>query len=169
MSELATVPLLLVEDNEEDAFILQRAFKTLQFSNPLFRVRDGEEAVQYLSGNGVYANRAEFPPPYLVLLDLKLPRMDGFQVLQFIRETPALKHLFVIVLATSDLNRDVARAYELGADSYLVKPGALSDVREVIELLRKHWLMLDRIADLRRHPIPNANSVRISGHRLSAR
>jgi CheY-like chemotaxis protein len=150
MSDLATVPLLLVEDNEDDALLLRHAFRSLRFSNPLFTVTDGEQAIEYLSGEGAYANRAEFPLPYVVLLDLNMPKVDGLGVLQFIRETRALKHLFVIVLASSELNDDVTRAYELGADSYLVKPGDLSNVEEVIQLLRKHWLVLDRIVEFRR-------------------
>jgi CheY-like chemotaxis protein len=150
MPDLATVPLLLVEDNDEDALILQRAFRALNFSNPIFRVKDAEQAIAYLSGTGAYANRAEFPLPSLVLLDLGLPAVDGFEVLRFIRRTPDVSHLLAIVLTSSDVSGDIARAYELGADSYLVKPGDLSDVEEVLELLRKHWLILDQIVDFRR-------------------
>lgn len=150
MSEFATVPLLLVEDNESDAFILQRALKTVGVSNPLFVVKDGEEAIKYLSGQPPYHNRAEFPLPYLVLLDLKLPKLGGFEVLRHIRATLTLRHLLVVVLTSSDLDYDIKKAFEAGADSYLVKPGELSELEELVFLLKKHWLMLDRIVDFRR-------------------
>ena len=150
MSDLATVPLLLVEDNEEDAFILRHAFRSLSLTNPLFVARDGEDAIRYLSGQSPYANRAEFPLPYLILLDLKMPGMDGFDVLRFIRSDRVLRHLFVIVMTSSELNHDVAAAYALGADSYLVKSSDPSNLGEIFELLGRHWETLERLVEFRR-------------------
>lgn len=150
MPEFATVPLLLVENDEQDVWILQRAFKSLDVTNPVFLARDGEEAINYLSSKGEYVNRDEFPLPYLVFLDLKMPKLDGFEVLRFIRSTPALEHLFVVVLTGPDRNREVTRALEMGADSYLVKPGDLADLQDLLALLEKHWLLVNRMVEFRR-------------------
>lgn len=147
MSEFATVPLLLVEDNESDAFILQRALKAVGVSNPLFVVRDGEEAIKYLAA---HHNGSEGSLPYLVLLDLKLPKLSGFDVLEHIRATPALCHLLVVVLTSSDLDYDIRKAFEAGADSYLAKSADVSGLQELLFLLKKHWLMLDRMVEFRR-------------------
>ena len=148
MPDLATVPLLLVEDNEKDALFLQNAFQALDFSNPLFTVTSAVRAIAYLEGKGPYANRSEFPLPYLVLLDSDMA--DAASVLRFIRQTPSLSHLFVVALASSNPDDAAADAGELGADSYLLKPADLANVEELLQLLRKHWLILDRIIEFRR-------------------
>ena len=148
MPDLATVPLLLVEDNEKDALLLQNAFQTLSFSNPLFRVTSAGNAIEYLDGKDPYANRSEFPLPYLVLLDSDM--VDAENVLRFIRQTSSLRHLFVVALTSSNPDEAAAFADELGADSYLLKPGDPASVEELLQLLRKHWLILDRIIEFRR-------------------
>ncbi len=117
-----TRPILLVEDREDDVFLVRRAFEKAYLLNPLQVVRNGEEAVAYLKGEGTYANRAGYPLPSLILLDLKLPGMDGFDVLRWIRREPNFGSLPVIVLTSSEQIRDVNRAYQLGANSFLVKP-----------------------------------------------
>jgi len=117
-----TRPILLVEDREDDVFLVRRAFEKAYLLNPLQVVRNGEEAVAYLKGEGTYANRAGYPLPSLILLDLKLPGMDGFDVLRWIRQEPNFGSLPVIVLTSSEQIRDVNRAYQLGANSFLVKP-----------------------------------------------
>src|SRR5438046_1544463 len=114
--------ILLAEDREDDVLLIRRAFARAQVTNPFFVVRDGEEAIEYLKGEGRYSNRAEYPLPSLMLLDLKMPRTDGFEVLKWIREQPDLRGLRVIVLTTSDHIRDANLAYQLGANSFLVKP-----------------------------------------------
>jgi CheY-like chemotaxis protein len=120
MSERALI--LLVEDNADDAALLRRAFIKARVMNPLHLARTGEEAIAYLGGSGRYANRSEFALPSLVLLDLKMPGMDGFDVLRWIRQDPTLKALRVVVLSSSDDMRDVNTAYKLGANSFLIKP-----------------------------------------------
>src|SRR6266581_2683253 len=114
--------ILLAEDDDNHVVLLRHAFKEANFLNPLHVVRDGEETIAYLKGEGQYANRAEYPLPALLLLDLKMPRQNGFDVLTWIRREPHLAGLTVVVLTNSDGLRDVTRAYQLGANSFLVKP-----------------------------------------------
>src|SRR5439155_12819930 len=125
--------ILLVEDGEDDVLLIRKAFARAYLDNPMHVVKDGEEAVAYLSGEGQYANRAEHPLPSLILLDLKMPRMDGFQVLEWLRAQPGIRGIPVVVLTTSDLMQDVNRAYTLGANSFLVKP---MDFRDYADLGR---------------------------------
>src|SRR5882672_1875339 len=113
--------VMLVEDSEDDILIIRRAFQTAAIPNPMHVVRDGEAAIAYLSDTGKYTLRDEYPLPALVLLDLKLPGMDGFDVLRWIRQTPGLMALRVVVLTSSDNIRDVNTAYQLGANSFMVK------------------------------------------------
>src|SRR5690349_14765253 len=114
--------ILLAEDREDDVLLIQQAFEQAGIRNPLFVVRDGEEAISYLSGEGKYAKREEFPLPDLLLLDLKMPRKDGFDVLRWLMQQPSLSALRVLVLTTSGEIYDVDEAYQLGANSFLVKP-----------------------------------------------
>jgi CheY-like chemotaxis protein len=114
--------ILVAEDNEVDVLLLRRAFAKAQLLNPLQVVHNGEEAIAYLSGKGKYTNRAEYPLPDLVLLDLKMPHKNGLEVLEWIREQPSLSGLRVVMLTSSDQARDVNAAYQLGANSFLVKP-----------------------------------------------
>src|SRR5687768_4667513 len=99
--------IMLAEDDENDIALFKRAFKQADIKNPLQIVRDGEEAIAYLAGEGKFADRAEYPLPALLLLDLKMPRKSGFQVLQWVRQHPTLKTLRVLVLTTSSDMRDV--------------------------------------------------------------
>src|SRR5882724_10098857 len=114
--------ILLVEDREDDIILVRKAFSAALITNPLQVVRDGEEAIPYLAGEGKYSNCAEYPLPWLILLDLKMPRVDGFEVLRWVRQQDSLQSLIVIVLTSSDAIRDVNRAYQLGANSFMVKP-----------------------------------------------
>ena len=114
--------ILLVEDREDDILLVRRAFERGGISNPFHVVRDGEEAVQYLAGEGKYSNRAEYPLPDLILADLKLPGVDGFDLVRWIRRQPGFGSIPVVVLTSSDAIRDVNRACSLGANSFLVKP-----------------------------------------------
>src|SRR3989442_7719191 len=111
--------ILLAEDREDDILLIRRAFEKGGIRNPLFVVRDGEEVVSYLEGIGRYSNREEYPLPDLLLLDLKMPRMDGFDVLRWLRQQPGLGSLRVVVLTASDQIRDVNVAYRLGANSFM--------------------------------------------------
>ena len=134
---------LLVEDNEDDVILLQRSFAKNKIANPLRVVRNGQEAMLYLEAGGRYRNRAEFPFPSIVLLDLKMPGIDGFEVLAWIRQQPELRTLRVIVLTSSDAISDVNRAYQLGANSFLVKPGDLHDLNLLTAAIRGYWIWTD--------------------------
>ena len=136
--------ILLVEDRDDDVLILRRSFQQAGIANPMQVVKDGEEAVAYLSGTAKYAERKEFPLPELVLLDLKLPRLDGFEVLRWIRTQPALSGLRVVVLSSSENIRDVNLAYALGANSFLVKPTDLKEYVELSSFLNDYWFVLSK-------------------------
>src|SRR4051812_19668406 len=101
--------ILLAEDNEDDLLVIRKAFQRSNLLNPVHIVRDGEEAVAYLEGKGKYASRDEYPLPDLLLLDLKMPKVDGFEVLAWVRQHPTLRALCIVVLTTSTDMRDVNR------------------------------------------------------------
>jgi CheY-like chemotaxis protein len=138
--ELSTI--LLVEDERNDVFLLQYAFEAAGIVHPLQVVEDGQEAIEYLSGTGKYADRAQYPMPCLVLLDLKLPVKSGHDVLRWIQQQPGLPLLLVIVLSSSRDRDDVDTAYQLGARSYLVKPLSMSKRLELAEAIKHYWLQL---------------------------
>ena len=147
MNDLSESSVLLVEDSEEDILLLRRAFRNARIANPLMVVKDGEEAVKYFSGAGVYCDRARWPIPFLVLLDLQLPRLSGFEVLERIRSRPDLSEVIVVVLTGSDNILDMNKAHELGANSYLVKPGDFQQLAEMVKRIQGHWLMVGRIPE----------------------
>src|SRR5690242_11058819 len=120
MSDAAVI--LLVEDRDDDVVLAEQALKRACVTNPVRIVKDGNEAIAYLSGQGRYSSRTDHPLPALILLDLKLPGTDGFEVLKWIREQPETRTIPVVVLTSSEQMRDVNRAYALGANSFLVKP-----------------------------------------------
>jgi CheY-like chemotaxis protein len=132
--------ILVVEDQEDDIFLVRKAFKNAGVPNPIHVVRDGQEALDYLSGQGKYAHRDEYPLPDLILLDLKMPRMDGFQVLQWLRQQTGISAIPVIVLTSSDQVWEINTAYALGANSFLVKPGDFDDYKNLAEILQTYWL-----------------------------
>jgi len=140
--------ILLVEDDPNDALLIQRAFQKAGFRNKLRVVSDGAEATDYLAGRGSYANRQRFPLPFLVLLDLKMPGIDGFEVLQWARAEPSLKRLLIVVLTSSNLQADVDRAYELGANSYLVKPVEFAEMVHLIHRFEVYWGEMNRTPTL---------------------
>ncbi len=131
--------ILLVDDGECDLLLLRRAFGKADFNNPLQEARNGAEAIAYLQGEGAYADRSRFPLPALVLLDLNMPMKNGFDVLSWLRTQPALHHLTVIILTASLRSEDVERAFELGANAFLVKPSTLEVLIDMIRCLRD-WL-----------------------------
>jgi len=132
--------ILLAEDNENDIVMLRRAARNARFTNPISIVNDGEEVIAYLQGDGKYADRRHCPLPGLLLLDLKMPRKNGFEVLQWLREQPQFTDLQVVVLSSSDEIRDINRAYELGANSFLVKPMFFSEFVGMLEALHGYCL-----------------------------
>jgi CheY-like chemotaxis protein len=140
--------ILLADDRDDDVFLIRRSFLKANIINPLFVVRDGEEAMHYLAGEGKYSNRDEYPLPDLLLLDLKMPRMDGFEVLRWVREQAGLKALRVVVLTSSDEVRDVNAAYQLGANSFLVKPIDFEHFVKVSQALKGYWLWLNKTPEI---------------------
>src|SRR5688572_19839953 len=119
MAVMPPIPILYVEDSEDDVFFLKRAFKAAEVPNPLQVARDGQEAIDYLAGLEKFSDRERHPLPCLVLLDFKLGGKMGLDVLRWIRERPALRKLLVIILSSSSQRADVDRAYELGANAFL--------------------------------------------------
>jgi len=135
--------ILLVEDNPRDVLLIQRAFRKANLTNPLQVVGDGEAAVLYLSGEGSYENRDRYPLPSLVLLDLKLPRKSGAEVLEWLRQQPRLKRLPVVVLTSSREYAEVNKLYDLGANAYMVKPVTFDNLVEIVKTLNLHWIVFN--------------------------
>jgi len=132
--------------------LIRRAFSKSNVVNPVQVVRSGEEAIAYLRGTGRYANRPEFPLPSLMLLDLKLIGLDGFEVLKWVRAQPELSSLRIVVLTSSSDIRDVNLAYQLGANSFLVKPVDFDDFLRVAQALQGYWLWTDKAPEVERPP-----------------
>ncbi len=132
--------VLLVKDSEDDVFFVRRAMQLAGRSPSLQVARDGQIAIDYLSGKGEYADRALFPMPDLVLLDLKLPRVLGLDVLKWIRSRLDFKLLPVVILTNSGERTDWERGYRLGANSYMVKPSTNEELRRLVQCLSDYWL-----------------------------
>jgi CheY-like chemotaxis protein len=136
---LAAQTILIVEDDSNDLLLLQRSMRKAQWANPLQVAPHGDAAIAYLGGEPPYDDRARYPLPGLVLLDLKLPRRGGLEVLAWLRAQPALRRLPVVVLTSSKEHSEVNRAYELGANSYMVKPGSLHEWQAIVALIHSYW------------------------------
>lgn len=139
--------ILLAKDNEDYAVLFKRALQAARIDASLNVVQDGQEAVDYLTGVGPYDDRSKYPFPKLLLLDLKMPRMDGFEVLSAVRQRLGFTQLPVIVLTHSDNPADVRRAYELGATSYFRKPDSLEGLDEMIHVLHAYWLKFNHFPE----------------------
>jgi CheY-like chemotaxis protein len=135
--------VLLVEDDVNDVFFMKRAFQEAGILNPVQIVYDGRQAMNYLSGDGEYADREKFPFPCLVLLDLNLPWVMGLNILKWVREQSRTKTLIVIILSSSQLGPDIEQAYQLGANAYLVKPSTPPELRELVTGIKHFWLKLN--------------------------
>ena len=132
-------PILLVEDDENDLFFMQEAMRKAGVLNPIRVVSNGQEVIDYFKGTGKFANREEFPVPYLLLLDLKLPRVLGLDVLKWIRQQPGVAAV-VIIFSSSTEEADIAMAYRLGANAYLVKPSDVSQLASMAKSIKDFWL-----------------------------
>lgn len=137
---MTTATVLLVEDDPNDVFFFQTVWKKAGIVNPLRVANDGQEALDYLEGAGEFADRDKYPLPSLTILDLKLPRVMGIQVLKRIREHPALRKLIVIVLSASASDADIAEVYELGANAYLMKPPEMDQLADIVRAIKHFWL-----------------------------
>jgi CheY-like chemotaxis protein len=132
--------ILVAEDDPTDAYFFQRAFKRAGLPVLLHFVRDGQEVIDYLQGEGPFTSRTAHPLPQLILLDLKMPRLDGFEVLEWVRKQPALNNLQVVIFSSSGEPKDINRAYGLGANWYLVKPHSMDELTELVGRFKKFWL-----------------------------
>ncbi len=131
--------ILVVEDTEDDVFFLKRALKSVSISNPVQVVDDGQKAIDYMAGNGIYADRAAYPLPFLVLLDLKLPYIMGLDVLKWIRGRREFDDVIVAVLTSSQQDNDLTETTRLGGNFYFVKPPSAQKLSELVQKLASHW------------------------------
>jgi CheY-like chemotaxis protein len=139
--------ILVAEDEDNDFMLLERALKKQNGKFFLTRARDGVEAINYLSGTDDFADRNRFPMPDLLLLDLKMPRKDGFEVLEWVRSQPSLNRLVAVVLSSSRQDCDIARAYELGANSYVAKPNDYDGLVALTRILIDYWLTWSQLPE----------------------
>ena len=144
---MSEITILYVEDEETDVMLLQHVFTRVGITNLLKTVKDGKEAKDYLAGNPPYSNRQTHPLPGLLLLDLNLPYWSGIEVLCWIREQPRLRWLPVVIFTSSRRPDDVVKAYEAGANGYLVKPNSLADLTTMVQSLRDFWLLQNQLPD----------------------
>jgi CheY-like chemotaxis protein len=137
------VNILHVEDDPNDALLFQHACRKAGIGFELQSVNDGDQAIAYLRGTDFFSDREKYPFPQLILLDLKMPRLSGFDVLSWLRNEGSLKGLPVIVLTSSNHETDIKRAYDLGANSYLVKPVGFDALVEVAKTIHGYWLHIN--------------------------
>jgi CheY-like chemotaxis protein len=135
-------PILLVEDNLDDILITKRAMAKGRIRNKLYIVNDGEEALDFFNKRGKYEGA---PTPTLVLLDLKMPKLDGFEVLKAVKNDENLKSIPIIVLTSSERDKDIDRAYKLGANSYIMKPVNFDNFIETILSIKYYWLTISKV------------------------
>ena len=135
--------LLHVEDDPNDVLLLQRAFRKANAALAIQAVTDGDKAVAYLSGTEEYADREKYPLPAVILLDLKMPRKSGLEVLAWIRGEPKLRRLIVVIFTSSKHDEDVNKAYEIGANSYLVKPVGFDMLVDLAKMIQQYWINMN--------------------------
>ncbi|HDR89684.1 MAG TPA: response regulator [Bacteroidetes bacterium] len=138
------VEILLVEDNPHDAELAMRALKKSRLANRVVHVSDGEQALDFLFARGKYSHRQKTDQPKMILLDLKLPRVDGMEVLKAVKSNPRTRVIPIVVLTSSREERDIIDSYELGVNSYLVKPVDFDKFVEVVKDLGMYWLVLNQ-------------------------
>lgn len=131
--------ILIAEDTEDDVLVVLDALEKAGIKNPILTVGDGDLAIAYLNGDGRYADRDKFPLPAVLLLDLKMPRMSGFQVMEWLRTQEKFKNLLVIVLSGHHELKEVQQAYKLGAHSFLIKPCNAEDIKNLVGWFSEHW------------------------------
>jgi CheY-like chemotaxis protein len=134
-------PVLVAEDDLNDIFLLRRAFQKAGVPNAVLEAHNGQEAIDYLSGLGPYADRAKNPYPALLFLDLKMPLLDGFDVMSWLQTQPAERRLPVVVLTSSNQEKDIQKAREMGAQEYRVKPQVFEELVEIVKQIRDRWLI----------------------------
>ena len=142
------IEILLVEDNPDDVELALHALKRNNFSNRIHVVRDGVEALEFIFGPGAYAGRNLHDVPRVILLDLKLPRLDGLEVLRRVKADARTRMIPVVVLTSSREERDIVESYQLGVNSYIVKPVDFQQFTEAVRELGLYWLLLNQPAKL---------------------
>ncbi len=140
--------ILHADDDENDVIFLNYVFKNAGITNPLRSVSDGEEVVDYLSQRGEFADPAQHPRPGLVLLDLKMPRLNGLETLQWIRGQPEFRTLVVIMFTASANQSDINEAYQRGANSFIIKPAGTDQLTQLMKALHTYWFESNRFARL---------------------
>ena len=140
--------ILHVEDDPNDVLLLEHAHRKAGIQCNIQRVADGDEAISYLEGKDRFADRQQFPLPQVILLDLKMPRLNGFDVLSWRRKNDKFKSVPVIVLSSSNHDIDLKRAYELGVNSYLIKPVSFDALVEIVRVVHDYWLRLNTAGTL---------------------
>jgi CheY-like chemotaxis protein len=145
-------PILLVEDNSDNVFLVRLALQKAGVDVPLQVTTTGEEAIEYLGGTGAYSDWNQWALPSIVLLDLKLPGINGLGVLKWIRQHQGLKPLRVVMLTSSDLDQEIRMAYELGANIFLTKPVQLEKLVDIMKMIHAHWLQQAQIPAVSRGP-----------------
>lgn len=131
--------ILLVEDDDNDMFFVRRATESTGAGHALHGVHNGEEAIHYLRGEEGFSDRKKFPLPNVILTDLKMPQMDGFDFLDWLRSNPQYAVIPVIVYSSSHLEQDIRKAYSLGANSYITKPTSISEMAEILKVICEYW------------------------------
>lgn len=140
--------ILLVEDNADDALLLKDAFHEVNIINSILVLENGKKAIAYLKGEGIYANRKQYPLPILILLDLKLPILSGFEVLKWLKQQPILKRIPVLIMTSSNIPEDINKAYDWGANSYLLKPLDSDDLIRISQQIAIYWLGFNNMPDV---------------------
>ena len=138
------VDILLVEDNQDDAELALHALRRENLANNIFVVRDGEEALEFIFCSGAFAHRSFDHPPKLILLDLKLPKVDGMEVLKRLKSDPRTKTIPVVIMTSSKEDRDLVSGYGLGANSYIQKPVDFDQFRETVKQVGLYWLVTNQ-------------------------
>jgi CheY-like chemotaxis protein len=141
--------ILHVENDPNDVFLVQRAFREATIAAPVQVVEDGRRALEYMVGTGEFTDRRKFPLPGLIFLDLSMPRMNGMEFLNWLRQQPVLKRIPVIIFTSSKHARDVEDSFELGANSYMVKPVSYRELVDQIKAFKQYWLGRSELPDMR--------------------
>ena len=141
-------PILHVEDNEDDQFFLKRAFAAAGIENTIHIVEDGQRAIDYLSSQGAFTDVQQYPTPCLVILDLKLLKLHGLDVLRWIRAHKEFKSIVVVILSSSPLRNDVDMAYDIGVNSFLVKPLSADQMTHIGRLIKEYWLEINEFSSV---------------------